>query len=238
MDAGAVQALINTALTAQNTLHQQALDVANAQNTTDLANAIAVHIQALTDANAANALALQQAIVGLPAPVHLMKQAEGRYKIIFEKGNWAKPSKEEADLLVLTATVAAKQATLDKTDASSKPGDDANRSRHVPRQNNGEWAWKNVAPVGNQPREKTFKNKVYVACKSHKNTQWVLKEGHVNGCRNDPNFVTGVDAMMAKSKAEAEKKPPSKKALQFAHALMHAMEAEASGGLEEDESED
>jgi hypothetical protein len=45
-----------------------------------------------------------------------------------------------------------------------------------------------------------------------------------------------VDAMMAKSKTEAvEKKAPSKKALQFAHALMHAMEAEESGGFEEEE---
>ena len=75
-----------------------------------------------------------------------------------------------------------------------------------------------------------------MACKFHKNTQWVLKEGHVNGCRNDPNFVPGVDEMAKKSKAEADK-APSKKALQFAHALMHAMEAEESSELEEQDHE-
>ena len=156
----------------------------------------------------------------------LMATAEGRYKVMVEKGVWSKPSREEADLMALAASI--KQADKQKTGGGKADTPKADRA------NVGEWAWKNVAPVGNEPREKTFKNKVYVACKFHKNTQWVLKEGHVNGCRNDPNFVPGVDEMAKKSKAEADK-APSKKALQFAHALMHAMEAEESGDLEEQE---
>jgi hypothetical protein len=163
----------------------------------------------------------------------LMATAEGRYKVMVEKGVWAKPSREEADLMALAASI--KQA--DKNKAGGVKADTPKADRTGPaaaRANVGEWAWKNVAPFGNEPREKTFKNKVYVACKFHKNTQWVLKEGHANGCRNDPNFVPGVDEMEKKSKAEADK-APSKKALQFAHALMIAMEAEESGELEEQE---
>ena len=162
----------------------------------------------------------------------LMATAEGRYKVMVEKGVWAKPSREEADLMALAASI--KQADANKTGGGARQTlpERTVLGPAAARTNEGEWAWKNIAPVGNEPREKTFKNKVYVACKFHKNTQWVLKEGHANGCRNDPNFVPGVDEMVKKSKAEADK-APSKKALQFAHALMHAMEAEESGELEE-----
>ena len=129
--------------------------------------------------------------------------------------------------------LAASIKQADKSGGGGGKADTPTRTRTA-RTNEGEWAWKNIAPVGNEPREKTFKNKVYVACKFHKNTQWVLKEGHANGCRNDPNFVPGVEDMVKKSKDEADK-APSKKALQFAHALMHAMEAEESGELDEQE---
>ena len=62
----------------------------------------------------------------------------------------------------------------------------------------------------------------------------MLKEGHLKGCRNDPNFVKDVDEIMKKSDSEAaaEKAAPSKKALQFAHALMHALEVEGNGDLD------
>ena len=165
----------------------------------------------------------------------LMSMAEGRYKVMVEKGVWAKPPREEADLMALAASVNDKSAAGGKSAADA--GKSGRGSGKGPRTNEGEWAWKNVAPVGNEPREKTFKNKVYVPCKFHKNTQWVLKKDHENGCRNDPNFVPGVDDMMAKSKvqAEAEKAaPPTKKALQFAHALMHAMEVEQDDGLSDE----
>jgi hypothetical protein len=134
----------------------------------------------------------------------LMATAEGRYKVMVEKGVWAKPSREEADLMALAASI--KQADANKSGGGKADTPRADRTRPT-RTNEGEWAWKNIAPVGNEPREKTFKNKVYVACKFHKNTQWVLKEGHANGCRNDPNFVPGVDEMEKKSKAEADKAP-------------------------------
>ena len=89
-----------------------------------------------------------------------------------------------------------------------------------------------MAPVGNAPKEKTFKGKVYVACPFHTNTQWVLKEGHVGGCRLDPNFVKGIDKMVDKDKKQPD---PSQKALKFAHALMVAMDQDASGALDGDE---
>jgi hypothetical protein len=69
----------------------------------------------------------------------------------------------------------------------------------------------------------------------------VLKEGHAAGCRNDPNFAANFEGVAAEKKkgaeAEPEKKPPSKKALQFAHALMAAMEHKKEGGFDKEGSE-
>lgn len=110
----------------------------------------------------------------------LTARAEGRYKVAMETGAWAKPTKEEADLIALTALLDAMVANQAE---GAKPAGGAaavatktRKASHGPRpKEEGDWAWKNTAPTGNQPKEKTFKNKVYIACKFHKSTQWVLK---------------------------------------------------------------
>ena len=164
----------------------------------------------------------------------LMLRADERYKVLVEKKVWAKPSKEEADLMALKATIV--ELETHQTEVVKKKADGAPSGRPPrgkgPRANEGEWAWKNVAPVGNEPKEKTFKNKVYIACPFHPNTQWVLKSGHEGGCRLDPNFVKGIDKMVDK---EDKKVAPSKKQLQFAHALMAAMDQEDIGGEDDKE---
>jgi hypothetical protein len=162
--------------------------------------------------------------------VELMTQAEGRYKVAVETGTWAKPLKHDADVIALAAAINAKQE-----EAAKKPTGGATASTNTRTRNNGgDWAWKMIAPTGNQSKEKTYKNKVYVACPFHKGTQWVLKSGHEGGCRNDPDFVPGVAEMMKKSEAKTaeDKKPVAKKTMQFAHALMMAMEAEENGELD------
>ena len=113
----------------------------------------------------------------------------------------------------------AKQTEVEKP-TKKKNGNKA------PRENGGEWEWKNHAPAANEPKEKEFKGKTYIHCKFHKNTQWVLKEGHQGGCRLDPNFIKSND----KPASTPDKKPPSKFALQYADALMAAIQHESSLG--------
>jgi hypothetical protein len=96
-----------------------------------------------------------------------------------------------------------------------------------PRENTGEWDWKNHAPTASEPKKKIFKGKTYVHCKFHKNTQWVLKDGHNGGCRLDPNFVKDAE----KTTPPEKKSQPSKQALQYAHALMAAIQHEENGGF-------
>jgi hypothetical protein len=172
-------------------------------------------------------------------PIAFMKQAEGRYKVMTEKGTWAKPTKDEADIMALAACIDSHGNNEKMSESQTGKERKAGKPGGGQRPNEGEWAWKNKALGASEPKEKTFKGKTYVACKFHKNTQWVLKDGHTAGCRNDPNFGTGAEGVVEKKKggeAEPEKKLPSKKALQFAHALMAAMEHENDGGFGEEEA--
>jgi hypothetical protein len=169
----------------------------------------------------------------------LMQIADARYKVLVEKKEWPKPTKAEADLMALKASITeltTLKAEVVKKPSSGAAGTGAARAPRGkgPRVNDGEWAWKNVPWDGKGPKEKTFKGKVYVHCPFHPGTQWVLKAGHENSCRNDPNFIKGIDKMTAA--ADDKKEAPSKKTLQFAQALMAAMDAEANGELADEET--
>jgi hypothetical protein len=153
----------------------------------------------------------------------LMILAEEKYKTMKLKKSWNGATKEEANIIAMKAEIQesnemialrAESAALKSNEAGKKY--DRNRKRDA-----GEWAWKNVAPTGSQPKEKTFKNKVHIHCMFHGDTKWVLKSNHVDGCRNDPNHGT-------REKVEESKKqpPPDKKTLQHAKALMNAIEIE------------
>jgi hypothetical protein len=158
---------------------------------------------------------------------NLMQLAVGRYNVMKAKGTWMKPSKETSDLMALKASIIeleANQAEVKKPAASSGA---STRTRAAARANTGEFEWKNVAPVAGE-KEKTFKGKVYVPCPFHPKTKWVLKAGHEGGCKLDPKYK-GAD------KPEEKKgKEPTKQALQFAHALVFAMEQEEDGALGEE----
>ena len=72
-------------------------------------------------------------------------------------------------------------------------------------------------------------------CKFHKNTQWVLKDGHQGGCCLDPNFVKDINKIMTPAgDKNGGGKPHSKQVLQYANALMAAIQHESSGGFESD----
>ena len=152
-------------------------------------------------------------------PATLMTLAEEKFKTLKLKGLWNAPTKEEASILAMRAefesvnklvALRAEVASL-KVDAG-KTGDKNKRKARK----DGDWAWKLTAPTGSQPKEKTFKGKAYIYCAFHGDTKWVLKSNHADGCRNDP-------ANKAKADAGKDDTVPTKKSLQYARALMHAM---------------
>ena len=156
----------------------------------------------------------------------LMQKADARYKVLIEKKEWSKPTKEETDLMAMKAAI---ELEAHQTEVK-KPGKKKDsKPTRTPRENAGEWDWKNHAPTANESKEKVFKGKTYVHCKFHKNTQWVLKDGHQGGCRLDPNFIKDNDKTPAAT--TTEKKPHSKQVLQYAEALMAAIQHESSGGF-------
>ena len=66
-----------------------------------------------------------------------------------------------------TIELKANQSEVVKSGAKKE----ASKAARVPRENAGEWEWKNHAPTANESKEKVFKGKTYVHCKFHKNMQ-------------------------------------------------------------------
>jgi len=168
-------------------------------------------------------------------PAALMKLAEDNYKNRIVKRIWNKASKEETDLLALQAETARGVAQLVALQSSILAGetpakqamtkDKAASKKNKPdrRNNDGEWAWKHIAPTGNQDKTKTFKDKHYVACPFHGEVQWVLASGHVGGCRNDPNYKGSGTATGSSDKLTPN--GDNKSRAKYIKALMNAMDA-------------
>jgi hypothetical protein len=87
-----------------------------------------------------------------------------------------------------------------------------------------------VAAAVQTVKEKSSKGKDYVYCPFHESTKWVLKGNHANGCDNDPQ---NKDTSAAAGKPPTGK-PPDKRTLQYAKALMVAMESAEEGDEEQD----
>jgi uncharacterized membrane protein YgcG len=87
----------------------------------------------------------------------------------------------------------------------------------------GEWAWKNVAPTGEESKEKLFRGIPYVYCPNHGATKWVLQKKHSSGCKNAPNRSNDVPTTPAAPTNPAAPSAPNRRQLRYAQALMHAM---------------
>jgi hypothetical protein len=115
----------------------------------------------------------------------VMAMAEDRYHTIMQKGVWKVPTKHSEEIIALTAhfdkqIASIKKRKLDPVSGSPKP-----RPRRGPN-DQSTYGWKNIAPADGEPREKTMNGKDYVHCPHHGDLQWVLKEGHRNGCDKAP----------------------------------------------------
>jgi hypothetical protein len=178
-------------------------------------------------------------------PEQFMQLAKSNYKTKFVKKTWNAPSREETELIALQATTArgmaelvALQATAagrggrgggrgsGRGAATGRGGRGSRPARH----NSPALAWKNVAPTGNEPRRKTFNGKEYIYCPNHGETKWVLATGHSDGCRLAPEdgaAATPSGALV-----------PNQRVMQYAQALMHAMENSGESEVEGIELED
>jgi hypothetical protein len=149
-----------------------------------------------------------------------MRMAEQKYKTMKLKKTWNGATKEDANIIAMKAELhKMTELTALQAEVASLNNDSDKKFRR--QRDVGEWSWKSVAPTGAQPKEKTFKGKVCIYCVFHGDTKWVLKANHVGGCHNDPNYDR-------KGKPEEIKKQttPDNKTLQYAKALMNAMEVQ------------
>ena len=120
----------------------------------------------------------------------LMLYAENKYKSRVQAGTWAKPSKEQEDIVALTATVANLKEALNKSKVNRKLGKltthnknseggqekGKNMKKIDPKSENSEHRipWYYQAPKSNEPKQKIINEKEYWWCPNHaENGKWV-----------------------------------------------------------------
>ena len=120
----------------------------------------------------------------------LMLYAENKYKSRVQAGTWAKPSKEQEDIVALTATVANLKEALNESKANRKLGKSTtnnknseggqekgkNTKKNNTKSENSEHRipWYYQAPKSNEPKQKIINDKEYWWCPNHaENGKWV-----------------------------------------------------------------
>ena len=81
--------------------------------------------------------------------------------------------------------------------------------------NDGDWAWKGVAPKAGEPRTRTFRNKKYIYC-DHGTTKWVLEEKngrkHKDHCSKLNDSATAQTETSSSTGAGSDATPKKKNA--------------------------
>jgi hypothetical protein len=160
-------------------------------------------------------------------PATLMTLAEEKFKTIAQKKMHKAPlasAKEDAHIVALSSQI--EELLAFKAEFSNRETQGNGGSGRSRKAKEAEWAWKSIEPTASQPKEKKFKGKDYVHCPFHGTTKWVLKSNHEGGCRNDP---------AKKSSPPATAGTPDKRTLQYAKALMTAMDLSGEQEAIEDE---
>jgi hypothetical protein len=97
---------------------------------------------------------------------NLMADALTKYKARKLTDEWSAPTKEQGQILALTAQVELLSKSAKKPPSKPKPTNKNNDKSN-------KWAWKDVLPKDGEPTAKEFGGKQYhVNCKHHLN-QWV-----------------------------------------------------------------
>ena len=157
---------------------------------------------------------------------NLMAAALAKYKSRQLTGEWSAPTKEQGQILALTAQL----EQLKTAKPSSHPSGSAPHTKNKKRKKDKKWAWKDTLPADGEPTTKLFEGKKYhINCKYHPK-QWVCHSSEE--CSKKPS---GTDSTSTSSTAGSESTGASRrlKAAQLAAALL-----EDSGESGEDSQED
>ena len=163
----------------------------------------------------------------------MMTTALQKYKTMVDKDVWKQKSKRELEFIAMMnhhveeakKKLVPKQAKKSNAKAAGKS---ATRTTHG---NTGDWAWKGVAPVGNEPTERTFRGKKYIYC-DHGDTKWVLEEKrgvkHIHACSKvTSGSVSDTASSSGSSSGGGETKATPKKQSAWTKALA-AMQEDVS----------
>jgi hypothetical protein len=161
---------------------------------------------------------------------NLMVATDMKYRARMLNKKWSAPTKEQEQILALTAHVeqlksSQKMPKLVPGGGKKPPGG------KKPKKDN-KWAWKDVLPKDGEPRTKLFEGKQYhVNCPYHKD-QWVC---HTNDeCSKNPANATGGTARPPSGERPAD---PGARRLQRAQ-LAAALLAEGEESDEGEEADD
>jgi hypothetical protein len=154
----------------------------------------------------------------------LMDLAQNKFDALVQEGTWNRPSAEQSQIIALTATLENMSKTnAGMAKAGNKPKSGARKkvSFTAPRANEGDFAWKAVAPT-DKSKSKVVNNKTYHWCPGHK--AWTLHTAAE--CR-----LAGKESTTATS--STDKSEGSN--LSFSQALIGMIDDEASAADEEEE---
>jgi hypothetical protein len=123
-------------------------------------------------------------------------QAQGRL-------GWGSPSPEQEQIIALTAAVSSlktKAGKYAKDKMGNQKKDLADIGKGI-RKNDGDFAWKDLAPKAGDPTMKVVKDRNYHWCTRHKHPQWSLHnpDEMSNLCKFHPNYNTLVAEWKAKN---------------------------------------
>ena len=175
----------------------------------------------------------------------LMNIALEKYKTLCDKKAWKTKTKGELEFIAMKAELEQTKKKL-----SQRPPRQQQRKPFQPNQertgplNDGDWAWKSIAPLEGEPHTKKFCGKECICCPHHGETKWVLKIGrrgveHTTGCRAMANQIkqeaialqstaTTPTKSTTDSAASAGSKTPSKSDAAWAKALTTVIEDNVS----------
>jgi hypothetical protein len=152
-------------------------------------------------------------------PSNLMADALVKFKARKLVGKWSAPTKEQGQILALTAQLEQLKSVKPSRPSSAPP---AGKKSKTARKDN-KWAWKDIMPKEGEPTTKEFEGKTYhVNCPHHPN-QWVCHSS--NECSKNPANAGG-------SPASAPGSTPSSRKLKAAKLAAAIMEDEAESGDE------
>ena len=120
----------------------------------------------------------------------LMSEAETIYKVRVQNEEWGEQSEEQKQIVALQAEMVKLKDTKLELDIKKRPsGTKTTKKDGKGKGTNStdKFAWKDVPPKANQPKDKTVDGKKYYFCPHHNNGagKWVRHE--LSACRNIPS---------------------------------------------------